>query len=164
MTVLVPLFPSFSTTCVTLSRIVGLQMMFTTPQVKQSHSSRIFRISDHDILCPEQTCLSVCLPVCLSKKQDHACGPFFYFLQTAIMLAARSQLTLFQRAHEGHVPKFRVYKITEDNSDLHMATVKQLYLIRNSKARNLHQCKRERTMKDKPISLQLEAQTSAVYQ
>ena len=66
------------------------------------------------------------------------------------MLAAWFQFTLFQRAHEWHVPKFWVYKISEDNSDLHMATVKQLCLFQNSKGTNLHLCKREGTMKKKP--------------
>jgi hypothetical protein len=54
--------------------------------------------------------------------------------------------------------------ISEDNSDLHKATVKQLCLFQNSKGTNLHLCKREGTMKNKPISLQLEAQTSVIYQ
>jgi hypothetical protein len=57
-----------------------------------------------------------------------------------------------------------VYKISEDNADLHTAAVKQLCQFQNSKATNLHPCKREGTLKNKPISLQLKAQPTAVYQ
>jgi hypothetical protein len=80
------------------------------------------------------------------------------------MLAARFQFALFQCAHEGHVPKFRVCKISEDSSDLNTAAVKQLCLFQNSKATNLYLCKREGTLKNKAVSLQLEEQPSAVYQ
>jgi hypothetical protein len=143
------LLPSFfisllSTACVTLSRIVPVQMMSYKLHVKQSQPARIFQISDQGIVYPEQTCLP--------EKQDHGSDPSFCFSRQPSCLK-HDFSSVWSNMNTKDMLHFFIFEWTRSLKIIQawIRLLKSLFL--NTKRTNLQLRKREETKKNKPISL-----------